>query len=89
VAAPVGLVTDPQLAARGFWEEVTHPVLGTFATTSMPFRFAGQPGPWIRTPAPLLGQHNDEVLGGLLGLTSDELAGLAGSGVVGTRPAGL
>ncbi len=89
VAAPADLVADPQLTARGFWEQVDHPVLGTFATTAMPFRFAGLPGPWIPAAAPTLGQHNDEVLGGELGLDAGELARLAGTGVIGTRPAGL
>lgn len=89
VAAPADLVADPHLAARGFWEEVEHPVLGRFRTTAMPFRLAGRTGPWLPTAAPTLGQHNDDVLGGELGLGPGELARLAAAGVVGTRPAGL
>ncbi|WP_029430127.1 CoA transferase [Blastococcus sp. URHD0036] len=89
VAAPADLVADPQLASRGFWEEVEHPVLGSFRTTAMPFRLAGVPGPWIPAAAPTLGQHNDDVLGGELGLDAAELARLTEAGVLGTRPAGL
>ena len=39
-------------------------------------------------PPPLLGQHNREVLGGLLGLSDAELAELERTQVIGTRPAG-
>jgi glutaryl-CoA transferase len=36
----------------------------------------------IRADAPLLGQHTDEVLGGILGLSTSELAGLRGENVI-------
>jgi crotonobetainyl-CoA:carnitine CoA-transferase CaiB-like acyl-CoA transferase len=40
-------------------------------------------------PPPTLGQHNEEVLGGLCGLSDQDLARLASAGVIGTRPTGL
>ena len=46
---------------------------------TFPFRLPGQTGPVHRRPAPLLGEHNDEVLGDLLGLPPDELDRLAAS----------
>jgi crotonobetainyl-CoA:carnitine CoA-transferase CaiB-like acyl-CoA transferase len=41
---------------------------------------------WLVRPAPTLGQHNEEVLGGELGLTSDQLTALAERRVIGTQP---
>jgi len=92
---PAARVIDPrtasqqrQLAARGYFERVEHPIAGTHPTPTLPWRARGV-GHWIRRPAPLLGQHNAEVLGGWLGCTSDELAALEADGVIGTRPVGL
>jgi crotonobetainyl-CoA:carnitine CoA-transferase CaiB-like acyl-CoA transferase len=44
---------------------------------------------WCRRPAPALGEHNDEVLGGELGLSAEELTRLRESQVIGDWPAGL
>ena len=55
---------------------------------SMPFRFASVDR-WIRTPAPGLGQHNEAVLCGILGLSKEALRALEAEGVIGTRPAGV
>ena len=74
----------PQLAHRGFFEAVDHPVNATAPHSTMPARFSRQP--LHRAPAPLLGEHNAEVLG-QLGLTADEIAGLEADGVIGTEPA--
>jgi crotonobetainyl-CoA:carnitine CoA-transferase CaiB-like acyl-CoA transferase len=80
--------THPQLLARGFYERVEHPVVGALPVASLPFRFHGV-SRWLRAPAPTLGQHNREILGGLLGLASDEIDALESAGVIGTRPKGL
>jgi crotonobetainyl-CoA:carnitine CoA-transferase CaiB-like acyl-CoA transferase len=80
---------NPQLRDRGFHEEVDHPVVGRRLLPTMPFRFASldESGtPWIRTPAPLLGEHNGEILGAL-GVGAEELAELERTGVIGNRPA--
>jgi crotonobetainyl-CoA:carnitine CoA-transferase CaiB-like acyl-CoA transferase len=92
-AAPVlparDAATNPQLRARGFFEAVTHPVTGTHELPGLPMRFSGLRPRWYRAPAPTLGQHNDEVLGELLGLGDDALAALRAAGVIGDRPVGL
>ena len=53
-----------------------------------PFRLPGETGPVHRRPAPLLGEHNREVFGDLLGLSADDLAALEAAGVIGTELAG-
>ncbi|MBW0019598.1 MAG: CoA transferase [Mycobacterium sp.] len=89
VLAQSTLLDDEQLAARGFWERVQHPVVGTFKCLGLPFTVDDQPRQWIRTPPPLYGQHNAEILTGLLGLADSELASLSAAGVISSRPAGL
>jgi crotonobetainyl-CoA:carnitine CoA-transferase CaiB-like acyl-CoA transferase len=71
---------DPHIQARGFFAEVTHPVLGTFAQPGSPFMVDGERG--APAPAPLLGQHNQEVFGGELGLSANEVAALTAEGVI-------
>ena len=51
-------------------------------------RLAGQEK-WLNRPPPTLGEHNDEVLRDDCGLTGEELARLAATGVIGTRPKGV
>ena len=69
----------PQLVARDFFEHVEHPVHGDSVHVRFPFRLPGTPA-----PPPLLGEHNTEVFGDLLGLSAAELAALTAAGVIGT-----
>jgi crotonobetainyl-CoA:carnitine CoA-transferase CaiB-like acyl-CoA transferase len=92
-AAPVvspSLVTEnPQLRDRRFFEALDHPSTGAGLYPCPPFaRLAGQDG-WLLRPPPRLGEHNGEVLRDRCGLTDAELARLASSGVIGTRPKGV
>jgi crotonobetainyl-CoA:carnitine CoA-transferase CaiB-like acyl-CoA transferase len=89
VTAPAALLSDPHLLARGFWEEVEHPVAGSFLCTGMPFAFLGKSRRWIRRVPPLYGQHTDEVLTGVLGHSQQDLIELRALGATSTRPAGL
>jgi crotonobetainyl-CoA:carnitine CoA-transferase CaiB-like acyl-CoA transferase len=84
VVHPSENLTMEQLVHRRFFESVEHPVHGSSLIATFPFRLPDDAGPVHRRPAPLLGEHNAEVLGELLGVTDDELARLAASGVIGT-----
>jgi crotonobetainyl-CoA:carnitine CoA-transferase CaiB-like acyl-CoA transferase len=69
------VVAHPQVAARGSLVESTHPVAGAITMVGPPIRLSETPGA-VRRPAPLLGEHTDEVLKTRLGLADDELARL-------------
>ena len=91
---PVAKVMQPhhqgelgQLQARGFFEVVDHPVLGSARHSTLPMRFSRGPEQLHRRPAPLLGEHNAELLGEL-GLTVGDIAALEAGGVIGRAPAG-
>jgi crotonobetainyl-CoA:carnitine CoA-transferase CaiB-like acyl-CoA transferase len=76
----------PQLAARGFFEDVGHPVNARTPHSTLPFTLSRGPGRVHIEPAPLLGQHN-HVLLTELGLSEEEIADLAAQGVIGNAPA--
>ena len=87
---PVGKVMQPheqpdlpQLAARGFFEEMDHPVIGTSRYSTLPMRFSRGPEKVHHRHAPLLGEHNGELLTAL-GLTAaGEQAALEADGIIG------
>ena len=51
-------------------------------------RFSSRPGPWFSRPAPTLGQDSAAVLREMLGLDDEQIAALAGAGIIGDRPIG-
>jgi benzylsuccinate CoA-transferase BbsF subunit len=75
------LNADPQLAYRQHYVQVEHPKIGPNVIDNYGFRLSATPG-GVCKPAPLLGEHNDYVLGELLGMTSEEIARLKEAGVV-------
>ncbi|CAJ1581331.1 CoA transferase [[Mycobacterium] wendilense] len=90
---PVAKVMQPhrqtelaQLEHRGFFERVAHPAAGAAAHSTLPVRLSVGPDRYHRAPAPLLGQHNREILG-RLGMDDAQLAALEADGVIGTEPA--
>ncbi|AXY41850.1 CoA transferase [Halomonas sp. JS92-SW72] len=73
-------MSDEHYLAREMVREVEHPVMGRMKTIGFPSKFSATPSS-IRAPAPLFGQHTDEVLGGL-GLDAEELAELREAGCI-------
>lgn len=85
VAASKELTADPHLQARRFWKILDRAYIGKHPNGVAPYRLQGGPLE-IEWPAPTLGQHNREILGGLLGLSDAELADLERDAIIGNRP---
>ena len=82
------LLADAHLRDRGFYETMAHhPSTGMppLPYPSRPWRFSGTPGA-ARTPAPTMGEHNRDVLCGLLGRPESALKSLEDHGVIGYAP---
>jgi crotonobetainyl-CoA:carnitine CoA-transferase CaiB-like acyl-CoA transferase len=72
---------DENTREWGLWPGVDHPEIGAVRVDGLPVHLSE--GDWeIRRGAPLLGQHNDEIYGGLLGLSSGEREALREEGVI-------
>lgn len=82
--APRALLDDPHLQARGFWQWIDRELVGSHPQPSPPYRDSLGALPPMR-PAPTLGQSNEAVLGGLLGLGVAEIDALRCAGVIGDR----
>jgi formyl-CoA transferase/CoA:oxalate CoA-transferase len=76
------VVEHPQVKARGTLVDMDHPRAGKVRMVGAPVRLSATPGA-VRTPAPMLGEHTDEVLGQLLGLGDEQIAALRTAGVIG------
>jgi crotonobetainyl-CoA:carnitine CoA-transferase CaiB-like acyl-CoA transferase len=91
---PAARCSDPrlqsrhvQMVARGLYETVVHPEVGAHPVPGLPLRYASV-AHWLHRPAPLLGEHNAEVLGRVAGVDAERLACLEAEGIVSTRPKG-
>jgi crotonobetainyl-CoA:carnitine CoA-transferase CaiB-like acyl-CoA transferase len=80
VASPEDLLRSEQLLERGFFVEVDHPIAGTLTYPGAPYKLSQTP--WRSGRAPLLGEHNEEVYCGRLGLSREELTLLRRTGVI-------
>ena len=76
------LAADGDLRGRGYLATVDHAELGPREIAGVPGRFAAMPDRGYR-PSPLIGEHNREVFGGLLGLSDAEIAELRAEGAIG------
>jgi crotonobetainyl-CoA:carnitine CoA-transferase CaiB-like acyl-CoA transferase len=72
---------EPQVKARGVRIELEHAVAGKLPLVASPMRFSATPLEYELAP-PLLGEHTEEVLRGLLGKGDPEIARLRASGVI-------
>jgi crotonobetainyl-CoA:carnitine CoA-transferase CaiB-like acyl-CoA transferase len=88
VVSPSLVTENPQLVQRGFFEPLEHPRTGAGLYPCPPFARLDDGRKWLLRTPPTLGQHNEEVLTELCGLTQDDLHRLADEGVIGTRPKG-
>jgi crotonobetainyl-CoA:carnitine CoA-transferase CaiB-like acyl-CoA transferase len=72
---------NTHLRAREFLSHHAHPEVGSIPHAGMAWRHERRPN-GVPSPAPLLGQHTDEVLRGLLGLSASEIAALRTAGAI-------
>jgi CoA:oxalate CoA-transferase len=72
---------DPHIAYREMLVEIDQPGVGKLKIAGSPLRLSETPGQ-VYARAPLLGEHTDQVLSGILGLSAAEIAGLKKEGVI-------
>ena len=81
VQTPEDLLRCPQLEERGYFHQLEHPVIGTVTIPGEPFKLPASP--WeLRLPAPLLGQHNQDVYCTELGYGKAQLTLLRQQGTI-------
>lgn len=69
------VLEDPQVIAREMIVEVAHPVAGKLKMPGIPVKLSETPGS-VRRPAPQLGQHTEEILKEMLGLSKEKIEAL-------------
>jgi crotonobetainyl-CoA:carnitine CoA-transferase CaiB-like acyl-CoA transferase len=81
---PMDLPGDPHLMKVGHWQSVDRPFMGPHLLPSVAYREGDAESPYaIERLAPTLGQHNEEVLGGGLGLSDREIGDLRDAEIIG------
>lgn len=68
----VDIHNDENLEAFGFWHWLDHKEMGPSPYEGLQHRMSRTPGD-LRRPGPILGQHNDEIFGDMLGMSADEI----------------
>jgi crotonobetainyl-CoA:carnitine CoA-transferase CaiB-like acyl-CoA transferase len=74
------VMESPQHKAREYFGEVDHPVVGKYKYCQAPFKPSETP--WCSASAPLLGEHNEEIYGDLLGYSAQKIKSLSEEGVI-------
>ncbi|MGW8270326.1 MAG: CaiB/BaiF CoA transferase family protein [Burkholderiales bacterium] len=72
---------EPQAVARGLRMDMQHPLAGKISLIRSPMRFSATPIEH-EIPPPLLGQHTDEILRGMLGRSDEDIARLRADGAI-------
>ena len=75
------MFADPQFAARDAIVRLAHPELGEFAMHNVFPRLSETPGS-VRHVGPTLGEHNEEIYQGMLGIDDDTMSSLHSAGVI-------
>ncbi|MGR8918214.1 MAG: CaiB/BaiF CoA transferase family protein [Gammaproteobacteria bacterium] len=84
VMDPVDAIDHPYFEARGMVRHIEDPVMGALTVPGFPLRFSAQPER-LDLVAPTLGEHNADVLGGVLGYDAARIDALAEAGVLVSR----
>jgi crotonobetainyl-CoA:carnitine CoA-transferase CaiB-like acyl-CoA transferase len=75
------IIRDEHIRERDMVAEIEHPTLGKLPLYGVGPKFSLTPGK-IRLPAPMLGEHNEEIFGKVLGFSQDKLNSLKGEGII-------
>jgi formyl-CoA transferase len=88
ICGPVRTIQDilawPHMKARNMLQDLPHPTLGPLSdikAPGFPIKFSDSPGEFDQS-APLGGHHNEEILGGLLGIEKKEIEKLKSEGII-------
>lgn len=84
VVRPIELLDDPHLRARDYWQWIDRAYVGDHPQPSPNYREGAEPLSIVRA-APTLGEHNTEVLQGVLGLSDQDIERLQRSGIIGNE----
>jgi len=78
------LANDEHVRGRGMWVELDHPQRGKWWNVGMPIKLSASPARIERSP--MLGEHTDEVLNGVLGYDAAKIAALRSAGAFSMPP---
>jgi formyl-CoA transferase len=74
------LADEPSLRKTGTIVEVDHPKRGPYLSVGNPIKLSASPSDVMRSP--LLGEHTDEILKSVVGLSDDEIAAARAAGAI-------
>jgi crotonobetainyl-CoA:carnitine CoA-transferase CaiB-like acyl-CoA transferase len=75
------IIEDKHIQERDMIAEVEHPLAGKLKLYGVPTKYSLTPA-FVKGPAPMFGQHNEEIYGGLLGLSKEKIEELKNKGII-------